>query len=980
MIKKAGICVLSLILLLLSCIIGPVPNYAAETAAEEDPVISIEVPFLNGLRHMTSQWDFPYSDAFFRKPSDEFSIETARASMGLTVSAFRNHGELINDQYETYLKAAGFTDIYAYGYDRDPGVDTVSVVIAHKQIDDFVLIAAVPCGQGYKKEWGGNLEVGDEERHVGFNKGAAIMGGQIEEYIRTHDLNGKKKLWLSGFSRAAAVSNLTAADMIGSGQFEDVYAYLFGVPRTTKVPVPYKGIYNICGKYDPVPQIPMASWGYERYGTDLYTPAEETDINYAKYVTYCSNVNISLGNPFFQNNPEVNFQIHTILEFLSEMFPTSKDYAERFQDTLMSIWTEANPDSIGMILTQAMQEFAALDERAANSSDIFLDYLAFIMSQHLAEEQRQVEAYNWNPDQSIAENVLREHMPYTYIDWLFSGLSTEELFYGPQVTRRVVISGPADVEVWLNDYLVQGVDMQGKVYSSDDMDHFGNIESLDEFFEKYPNVFIMRNGTDTVTCLPMDKDFRLLIRVREPATINYFDVMWDPAKTFSTADTIHVINAAEGEYILEVSHESPLPGLKNEQGEPVLTLSMDFDYSPAAEMTAESSATDHFTIQQVIALLFNTIMFILIILLVSLVIFIVHAVKKKKTGQTYSPWFVIVPHLALIYLLLVVTRFVSVNMFSIANAEIVNAALITGLIFLLALRGLLRNRSIRNLIICIAFLVLTIANFLLFKNKRLLTSSVWNFILYCVLISVAAAIAVSTFFFTGDKTHSIEDKVTLKDKSKDTMARFRSDTDFSTAVLSSGTSLISLIFAIYNGFLGIYYQSLWHGSICVYYILLTLIRLYILFSEKRILKRNEDITKRRQRTFVVSNIILLIINISMILPTALMVTFGKPAGMTLIPALAMAVYTTIKVISAIRRIKHRSESDNLLIRELWTISVVDAALSIISLQNTLIMVAGDPNDRSLFVLSAISSGVIIAATIALEVFFFVSELKKLKHS
>ena len=240
--------------------------------------------------------------------------DTARASMGLTVSAFRNHGELIEDQYETYLKAAGFHDIYPYGYDQETGVDTIAAVIGHKKIDDFELIAVAVCGQGYGKEWGGNLEVGDEERHVGFDKAAKLLEEQIEGYIRTHGLEGNKKFWISGFSRAAAVSNLTAADMIESGQYEDVYAYLFGVPRTTKAPIPYPGIYNICGIFDPVPQIPMASWGYERYGTDLYTPAEETDSRYARFITYCSGVNIALGNPFFQNNPEVNFQIHMILE------------------------------------------------------------------------------------------------------------------------------------------------------------------------------------------------------------------------------------------------------------------------------------------------------------------------------------------------------------------------------------------------------------------------------------------------------------------------------------------------------------------------------------------------------------------------------------------------------------------------------------------------------------------------------------------
>lgn len=51
---------------------------------------------------------------------------------------------------------------------------------------------------GYGKEWGGNLEVGDEERHVGFNKAAHLLKEQIEEYRKEHALNGKMKFWISG--------------------------------------------------------------------------------------------------------------------------------------------------------------------------------------------------------------------------------------------------------------------------------------------------------------------------------------------------------------------------------------------------------------------------------------------------------------------------------------------------------------------------------------------------------------------------------------------------------------------------------------------------------------------------------------------------------------------------------------------------------------------------------------------------------------
>jgi len=200
--------------------------------------------------------------------------------------------------------------------------------------------------------------------------------------------------------------------------------------------------------------------------------------------------------------------------------------------------------------------------------------------------------------------------------------------------------------------------------------------------------------------------------------------------------------------------------------------------------------------------------------------------------------------------------------------------------------------------------------------------------------------------------------------------------DFRAAVLSSGMLLITLVFAVYNGILGILHSSLWHGSICVYFILLTLIRAFILLAEKHIVKQGDQKEQHWRNVFVISSAILLLLNLSMIIPAAFMVKFEKPVNMTLISALAMAVYTTIKVVMAVRQLKHRTDSGNLLVRELWTINVVDAAFSVISLQNTLIMVVGDPGDEGLFLLSAITGGIIIFGTIAMEVSMFVREMKQ----
>ena len=55
------------------------------------------------------------------------------------------------------------------------------------------------------------------------------------------------------------------------------------------------------------------------------------------------------------------------------------------------------------------------------------------------ENPRQVEYGFWNPDQGVSENVIREHMPYTYLEWIFADSDSDQLFNGPEWTRRLMI-------------------------------------------------------------------------------------------------------------------------------------------------------------------------------------------------------------------------------------------------------------------------------------------------------------------------------------------------------------------------------------------------------------------------------------------------------------------------------------------------------------------------------------------------------------
>ena len=189
-----------------------------------------------------------------------------------------------------------------------------------------------------------------------------------------------------------------------------------------------------------------------------------------------------------------------------------------------------------------------------------------------------------------------------------------------------------------------------------------------------------------------------------------------------------------------------------------------------------------------------------------------------------------------------------------------------------------------------------------------------------------------------------------------------------SAALSFGCTAL---FALYNGYLGLCYGSAWHGSIGIFYLLLMVIRGIVLLTERRNRTRPEaEQNRRRRRTFLISALLLLMVDLALILPISMMVVLDKPVSMGLIPAIAMAAYTTWKITMASIHIgrQRRRSGGNILVAELRTVNFIDALVAILGLQNTLIMVKRTTEGQNAMLpVSAASSAVIYMVIVAITI-------------
>jgi len=202
--------------------------------------------------------------------------------------------------------------------------------------------------------------------------------------------------------------------------------------------------------------------------------------------------------------------------------------------------------------------------------------------------------------------------------------------------------------------------------------------------------------------------------------------------------------------------------------------------------------------------------------------------------------------------------------------------------------------------------------------------------------------------------------------------KWKNNYDFKTFISAIGSLVITLIFAFYNGFLGISHKSLWYGTICVYYIILVILRGLTIAAAKKLPKAEKN---GRSKVFLTVSFLLLLLNICLIVPVSIMVRQQRPVDLGLIPAIAMAAYTTYKVTMAAVNLRKRKVSSDRFVWLLRTINFIDALVSVLTLQNTLVVVSSDGDSQGMLPLTAVTSAVIWLVILMLSVAAIIKGIK-----
>ena len=540
-----------------------------------------------------------YADQWLLSEPEQYNHKLMQASFVMAASAFRDKTRDLDQMdfnIRSFFSRAGFNEPQTDDYDRLTSISTIGSAIAHKKVGSTTLIAAAISGNNYQNEWLSNFTVSDEARVKGFNDASAKVLERIKEYIRDHSLTGPLRLWITGYSRAAAVANITAADATECGLFEAVYGYTVGTPRTTKDQDAgrFGNIFNVINPFDPVPLMPFPEWGYSRYGMDLYLPSMETDSKFFEKKQAADDISIKITGNAIRFNPMVNAQIHTIMDYLSFFVNSSGSYNQYVQDRIIYLWETHDYKTLWKNIREQIGTIDSIATYRLKEYYYFLDFLCQTAYTSFRGQKFHPDNYYWNPGLSLQENLMHEHYDSAYLAWIFSSDDPERIYTDVPKYIHYTVLGDVDVELFdSQNNFIERIDRRGHI--SEDPE---TAESTFTGGKSTTHIYADRSDDQTFIVLPEDQTFSAVIYSRKDQSVHFSLVEYAANRTQANVRYIYQKDLKKNEsaegfldlfYMQDIS-ETDLVANGFLVEEP---WSKDTVYSPTAVMKLENNNIFH---------------------------------------------------------------------------------------------------------------------------------------------------------------------------------------------------------------------------------------------------------------------------------------------------------------------------------------------------------------------------------------------------
>lgn len=201
---------------------------------------------------------------------------------------------------------------------------------------------------------------------------------------------------------------------------------------------------------------------------------------------------------------------------------------------------------------------------------------------------------------------------------------------------------------------------------------------------------------------------------------------------------------------------------------------------------------------------------------------------------------------------------------------------------------------------------------------------------------------------------------------------------FRTVIFFAASMTINIAFALFNAAMSIVTLSVWYGITAAYYICLSALRGAVLYGRHRIKRLDRPNERDELKLFGACGAALFALEVALGAAVTLMVTSDRPTKYSPVMAIGCAAYTFIKIIFAIVNVRKVHKMHDPVLQSLRNINLTDAAVSLLSLQVTMVAVFSDDRSEIMNILNAVTGFVVCALTIFIGIYMMASARRRLK--
>ena len=475
---------------------------------------TISVPYKSSYDKTDKTLSVTYRDGFFTAENQKYDMDLSKVSLGLTMTTMKQKksgSKYVWDDSNTksFLKNTLKFDEGYKAYNQNKSLtdtsDKAAYAIAHKKVSidgsPTTIVAVAVRSANYGGEWYSNGQVSggsDSKLHKGFSGAAAEISDNVKAYMKDNGISSDARIWITGFSRGGAVANLTGRMLVNRSavKAENMYCYTFAAPLTTKkLSRSQRGIFNTVNSFDMIPDVPMKSWGFGRYGDNYYLPSKMNKGYATMKKQTDQSFNELTGQSYGVYWNHLLFKEKLLDSLNGAVGYTESSYAKNFQGNVSTLLgstmgdTGKDADTAGLL-----NGLLCVNMRSVNTSALATIGTVILGITNVKDLSK-----------GRNSKLFRQHWPEAYMAWLQQGK-----VYNNLGTKLISVKCPVDVYV----------------YDKSDGSLVAEIkdEDFEKFQEENPDMaleaYVDENGQKQVL-VPGDGDYTVKVVAREDGKMNY---------------------------------------------------------------------------------------------------------------------------------------------------------------------------------------------------------------------------------------------------------------------------------------------------------------------------------------------------------------------------------------------------------------------------------------------------------------------------